>query len=79
MQCERVVSIHSGKLSKKGKLLQTRCKNQEYSENTPDLSHNKKKNYIIDVENAPQVLVDLGIITNDGKIKNGMFFALFLY
>lgn len=65
--------IYSLKLSKKGKLLQTRCKNQEYSENTPDLSHNKKKNYIIDVENAPQVLVDLGIITNDGKIKNGMF------
>lgn len=65
--------IYSLKLSKKGKLLQTRCKNQEYTENISNLSHNKKKNYIIDVENAPQVLVDLGIITNDGKIINSMY------
>jgi len=59
--------IYSVRLTNKGKLLQNRRKNdtQVFA-----VSHNRKKNYIIDLENAPPVLYDLGIIGRDGKIIN---------
>lgn len=63
--------IYSAKVSKKGKLLTNRRKNEQRSD-TP-FEHNRKKKYIIDTENLPPVFCELGISTKDGKIINSKY------
>ena len=59
-------TVHSAKLSKKGKLLSNRAKN---AENTPaPASHNREKRYLLDADNLPPVFQELGVTTADGKI-----------
>ena len=63
--------IYSAKVTKKGKLLTSRRKNQESTANTD--THNRKKKYIIDTENLPPVFEELGICGKDGKIINSKY------
>lgn len=63
--------IYRAKLSKKGKLLTNRQKNT--SGISSELSHNRKKNYIIDQNNLPPVFKELGVSTADGKIINAKY------
>ena len=63
--------IYSAKISKKGKLLTNRRKNEQKSEDKTE--HNRKKKYIIDTENLPPVFCELGISTKDGKIINSRY------
>ncbi len=63
--------VYGIKISSKGKVLHNRRKNNDVkAENT---SHNREKNHIIDLDNAPPVLVDIGVIGKDGKIINSKF------
>lgn len=62
--------IYSLKITSKGKLLQSRRKNTEAIDVQ---SHNREKKYIIDLDNAPPVFSDLGIIGKDGKIINSKY------
>ncbi len=63
--------IYSAKVTKKGKLLTSRRKNEEKSTSTD--AHNRKKKYIIDTENLPPVFEELGISGKDGKIINSKY------
>ena len=63
--------IYSAKVSKKGKLLNSRRKNNESP--ASDEGHNRKKKYIIDTENLPPVFEELGISGKDGKIINSKY------
>lgn len=58
--------VYSAKVTKKGKLLSSRRKNNDVPD-VPD-GHNRKKKYIIDSENLPPVFAELGISGADGKI-----------
>jgi len=63
--------VYGIKISSKGKVLHNRRRNNAVkAENT---SHNREKNHIIDLDNAPPVLVDIGVIGKDGKIINSKF------
>ncbi len=72
-QCEIFTcdSIYGIKISSKGKVLHNKRKNNDVS--TVSDSHNKEKNYIINIENMPPVFEDIGIVTKDGKIASGKF------
>lgn len=63
--------IYSAKISKKGKLLNSRRKNDTVKEK--DASHNRKKKYIIDSENLPPVFCELGISGADGRIISSKY------
>lgn len=63
--------IYSAKVSKKGKLLTNRRKNEK--KNGEQTGHNRKKKYIIDTENLPPVFCELGISTKDGKIVSSKY------
>lgn len=63
--------IYSAKISKKGKLLNSRRKNDTTKET--EVSHNRKKKYIIDTENLPPVFADLGISGSDGRIISSKY------
>ncbi len=58
---------YSYKYTKKEKLLSNKTKNQNKLEFV-SISHNKKKNYILEEGNAILPLIDLGVMTEDGKI-----------
>ena len=60
--------IYSAKVTKKGKLLSSRRKNDASPEKP--VEHNRQKKYIIDTENLPPVFEELGISGKDGKIIN---------
>ncbi|MCR5353352.1 MAG: SAM-dependent methyltransferase [Clostridiales bacterium] len=62
--------VYGAKFTKKGTLLHNRRKND-----SPDgeISHNRVKKHIIDVENLPPVFGELGIMTGDGKIINSKY------
>ncbi len=63
--------IYSLKISSKGKILHNRTKNTQKVLGAE--SNNRKKNYIIDIENMPPVFCELGICTPDGKIINSKY------
>ena len=60
--------IYGIKISSKGKLLHNRRRNTEVKKE--NITHNREKNHIIDLDNAPPVLCDIGVIGKDGKIIN---------
>lgn len=63
--------IYGIKISLKGKILHNRRKNNEA--NVGALKHNREKNHIIDLDNAPPVFFDIGIIGRDGSIVNSKY------
>ena len=63
--------VYGIKISSKGKVLHNRRKNNEVTRQV--LSHNREKNHIIDLDNAPPVLVDIGVIGKDGKIISSRY------
>ena len=68
--------IYGLKISSKGKVLHNRIKNTAKTvvpEKKRVSSNNRKKNYLIDVENLPQIFKELGITTSDGKIINSKY------
>ena len=54
-------------MSKKGKMTVTEKRNKD---NLPkvDLSHNRSKKYILEEGKAVPFLVDLGVMTKEGKV-----------
>lgn len=48
-------------------------KSSKATKNIEITSHDKKKNYIINLEDKADFLLELGVITKDGKIKNEMY------
>ncbi len=65
--------IYSLKISSKGKLLHNRTKNNDFKQSTKSSSNNRKKNYIIDIENLPDIFRELGVSGADGKIINSKY------
>ena len=63
--------VYGIKISSKGKVLHNRRKNTEVK--PAEVSHNREKNHIIDLDNAPQVFFDIGIIGKDGKIVSSKY------
>lgn len=63
--------VYGIKISSKGKVLHNRRRNTEVKKQ--ESSHNREKNHIIDLDNAPLVLVDIGVIGKDGKIINSRY------
>lgn len=63
--------VYGFKISSKGKVLHNKRKNTEAVKTTP--SHNREKKHIIDLENAPEVFYDIGIIDGNGKIINSKY------
>ena len=63
--------FYDAKLSKKGKLLTNRTKNTSAPEKMN--AHDRKKNYIIDAENLPPGVCELGVAGADGKILRAKF------
>ncbi len=63
--------VYGIKISSKGKVLHNRRRNNDVK--AENASHNREKNHIIDLDNAPPVLVDIGVIGKDGKIINSKF------
>lgn len=59
-------------VSKKGKITVTEKRNKD---NLPkvDLSHNRSKKYILEEGKAVPFLVDLGVMTKEGKVVNAKF------
>lgn len=63
--------VYGIKISSKGKLLHNRRRNTEVKKE--NITHNREKNHIIDLDNAPPVLCDIGVIGKDGKIINSRY------
>ena len=63
--------VYGIKISSKGKLLHNRRKNNDVKKE--DNTHNREKNHIIDLDNAPPVFADIGIIGKDGKIISSKY------
>ena len=61
---------HSVKLSKKGTVLYSRRRNNDAPR--VSASHNREKNYIIPDGKVIAPLVDMGIFTEDGKVRSAM-------
>lgn len=62
-------------VSKKGKVT-VRCKprqSQERKKNKEELEHNRKKRYILEAGTPIPFLVDLGVMTGDGKIVHARY------
>lgn len=62
--------IYSAKVTKKGKLLNSRRKNDKPVESG---EHNRRKKHIIDSENLPPVFAELGISGADGRIISSKY------
>lgn len=67
MQIETVSDIYTVLISKKGKITVKRRKRREKAQ-AADLSHNRKKQYILEEGIPVPFLRDLGVMTEDGKI-----------
>ncbi|MBO4949869.1 MAG: GNAT family N-acetyltransferase [Clostridia bacterium] len=63
--------VYGIKISSKGKVLHNRRRNTDVKKE--DSNHNREKNHIIDLDNAPPVLCDIGVIGKDGKIINSRY------
>lgn len=86
--CEKVTALMTGsfrqaeiftkeyvyglKISSKGKLLHNKRKNTSVVK-AKENENNRQKNHIIDLDNAPAVFTDIGIVGKDGKIINGSY------
>jgi SAM-dependent methyltransferase len=64
--------VYSAKYTKKGTFLHNRRKNDTFFPNESE-SHDRKKKYIIDIENLPPVFKELGIMTESGKVINSKY------
>ena len=67
MQIETVSDIYTVLISKKGKVTVKRKQRREKAQ-AADLSHNRKKQYILEEGIPVPFLRDLGVMTEDGKI-----------
>ena len=67
MQIETVSDIYTVIISKKGKITVNRKQRREKAQ-AADLSHNRKKQYILEEGIPVPFLRDLGVMTEDGKI-----------
>ncbi len=63
--------VYGIKISSKGKVLHNKRKNTFEKSSTSN--HNREKNHIIDLENAPPVFTDIGIVGKDGSIVNSKY------
>ena len=61
------------KISKKGKVLLNRRKQEGAAAKAAPASHNKEKNYILKEGSIIPPLVDLGIFTPDGRVVKSMY------
>ena len=61
------------KISKKGKVLLNRRKQEGAAAKADPASHNKEKNYILKEGSIIPPLVDLGIFTPDGRVVKSMY------
>lgn len=61
---------HSVKISKKGRVLYSKRQNSDAPKS--DASHNREKSYIIPEGKIVPPLVDMGIFTEDGKVREAM-------
>ena len=64
-------SVYSFKITKKGKLLSNRQKNQQAAETVQ--SHDRAKKHLLPEGTVIPPLVDLGVFTKDGKIVKTMY------
>lgn len=71
MQMETQNAIYTVLVSKKGKV--TIKKKQQKCQKKADLSHNRKKKYILEEGIVVPFLVDLGVMTSEGKIVHSRF------
>lgn len=71
-QVETVDSDISVLVSKKGKVTISR-KNKKTPVKQNDLSHNRAKKYLLEPGKPVDFLVDLGVMTNEGKIVNSKY------
>ena len=67
IQIETVSDIYTVLISKKGKITVKRKQRREKAQ-AADLSHNRKKQYILEEGIPVPFLRDLGVMTEDGKI-----------
>ncbi len=63
--------VYGIKISSKGKVLHNRRRNNDVKSIAQN--HNREKNHIIDLDNAPPVFSDIGIIGKDGSIVNSKY------
>lgn len=61
--------VYGLKISSKGKLLHNKRKNTQ-PQIAQNGGNNRQKNHLIDLDNAPPVFTDIGIVGKDGKIIN---------
>lgn len=64
--------VYGLKISSKGKLLHNKRKNTDTVKDSNG-NNNRQKNHIIDLDNAPPVFCDIGIVGKDGKIINSKY------
>ena len=62
--------IYGYRISSKGKLLTNKRKNET---SFVSVDHNRKKNYIIPEDTIVEPLIDLGVLTKDGKIVKASY------
>lgn len=72
LQAETQHGLASVLVSKKGKMTINR-KRREAKKEQPDLSHNRKKKYILDEGKRVPFLVDLGVMTEEGKVVSAKY------
>lgn len=73
MQLESRDKTATALVSKKGKLTLKQKKSNRAEEVSVDLSHNRKKKYILNEGEVVPFLVDLGVQTKDGKIVKAKY------
>ncbi|MCQ2507939.1 MAG: SAM-dependent methyltransferase, partial [Dorea sp.] len=72
MQMETRQELISVLVSKKGKVT-IKKKRQQVEKEAADLSHNRKKKYVLEEGRRVPFLVDLGVMTEEGKIVHSRF------
>ncbi len=72
MQCETTKASYTVLVSKKGKVT-IKKKAQKNQSGPADLSHNRKKKYILEEGIKVPFLQDLGVMTDEGKIVKSRF------
>ena len=72
LQMETIEKSYTVLVSKKGKVTIKR-KSRGGNVKAPDLEHNRKKRYILEEGVAVPFLIDLGVMTKDGKIVHSRY------